>query len=352
MRKKLKNIIVLCLTVCCVCSISVLPVFANTVSQLVSEFKNPPKGKSTTSLAGEIAKLTPANRDEVYLLLNLLKEQKGNVREDLTKSIGNISNPALGPIFVKELNNSHPIIRAVSAAMCGKLKLVETEKDLIKLIKDFSTIVQFPDTDEERATVTAVLALGELRQESSIDFLVSLLGTMKGYEVQALRKFGIKSLKPLLAKMNDPNSSGNTRMAAVQVLMAMEDEAAAPLLEKEAADREKSKARPYAITVLLKLNPDKYLPRFIAEWEKDPDLILEARLLYYINNWRLGDARQLPFLIKVLQNSPQPEYRVMAVTGLARIKSDESWAALKKAAADKDKKVSMYAAQALQMYKK
>ncbi len=322
---------------------------AKSLPQLAAKLKGTPKGTAPAlRLAAELAKLTPVSREEVYLLLELIRAQDGPVREKLISSIGQISDPKLGPIFLKELKHPHPMVQAVAAGMCGKLKLVEAEEGLIQLIRQSPPIVEFPDTDQERAAVTAVLALGELGQDSSLDILLSLLGTMKGYDVQALRKFGVKPLAALLAKLNDPNAASNAKMAAVQVIMALEDKAALPLLEQEAAKPE-SKARSYAITTILKLDPEKNLPRLIAEWERKPDFVLENRLLYYINSWRLGDGRLASFLIKVLQTSTSPSSRRLAAVSLARIKSEASLAALKQAAKDEDKTVRLYANQALEM---
>lgn len=351
MYKKRTNIILrvgLGLTILGVLTFASAPVFAKSFSQLAAEIKRKPKGASALVAARELAKLTPSNREEVYLVLELIQEQEDTAREKLINSVSNISDLKLGPIFLKELNHSHPMVRAVAAGMCGKLKIVAAEKPLIQLIRRSPEIKEFPDTDEERAAVTACLALGELGQDSSIDFLISVLGTMKGYDVQALRKFGIKPMARLLAKINDSDASSNAKMAAVQVLMALEDKAALPMLRQEAAKLD-SKARPYAITIALKLDPEKALPEFIAEWKKKPDPMLETRLLFFINNWRLGDAGLTEFLIKILETSAYPSSRRMAVVSLARIKNDASLAALKQAAKDKDKTVSLYANQALEM---
>ncbi len=228
------------------------PAWAKSLPQLAAELKSKPKGTPPAlRLAKELAKLTPGSREEIDSLLELIQKQEGPVREKLINSISRINDPKLGPIFLKELKHPHPMVRAVAAGMCGKLKLVEAEKSLIQLIRQSPPIVEFPDTDEERAAVTAVLALGELGQDSSLDLLLSLLGTMKGYEVQALRKFGVKPLAGLLAKLNDPDAGSNAKMAAVQVIMALEDKAALPLLLQEAA-RSESKARPYTITTILR----------------------------------------------------------------------------------------------------
>ncbi len=324
-----------------------IPASAASISQLAAKLKKA-KGTKAFSLTKEMAKLTPGSKEEIYLLFELIKENDGSRREELIKSVGRVNNSELNPLFVKELSNPHPMIQAVAAGMCGKLKLIAAEKGLTGIIKESPLIEGFPDTDQERATITAVLALGELRRESSLDLLLSLIGTMKGYEVQAIRKFGVKPLAKLLEIIKNPESGSDAKMAAVQVVMAVNDKAAVPLLKKE-ADDVKSKARPYAITILLKLSAEEYLPYFISVWEKKPDLLIESRLLYYINNWRLGEAQATTFLVKVLKDSPQTEHRRMAVTALSRIKSDASSAALKRAAKDKDKKVSLYAAQALKM---
>jgi HEAT repeat protein len=343
------RIITLGLTLFLGLAAAVPPAWAKSLSQLAAELKGKPKGAAPAlRLAEELAKLTPGCREEIDLLLELIQEQEGPAREKLINSISRINDPKLGPVFLKELKHPHPMVQAVAAGMCGKLKLVEAEGGLIRLIRQSPPIVGFPDTDQERAVVTAVLALGELRQDSSLDFLLSLLGTMKGYEVQALRKFGVKPLAALLAKLNHPEASSNAKAAAVQVIMALEDEAALPLLEQEVAKLD-SKARPYVITTVLKLDPEKSLPSLIAKWESKPDFVLETRLLYYINSWRLGDARLAPFLIKVLQSSVHPSSRRLAVASLARIKSEASLAALRQAAEDEDKGVRLYAKQALEM---
>ena len=318
--------------------------------QLAEQLADKPKGSTTAfSLAKEISTLTPGSREEIEALLALIRTREGGIREDLIKSIANISDRRFAPFFLEKLKHPHHMVQAIAAGMCGRFKLRQAQEPLMRLIRRAPPIEQFPDSDQERAVVTAVLALGELGQDSSVEFLLSLLGSMKGYEVQALRKFGVRPLEGLLAILNDPQSSGEAKMAAVQVMMALEDPAALPILRRAAGDPQ-NKARPYAITTILKIDPEKSLFEFIARWREKPDPVLESRLLFYINHWRLGDGRLEPFLREVLQDSQRPGSRRMAVVSLARIKSRGARKALEQAAAgDADKTVRLYARQALQM---
>ncbi|MBI5788023.1 MAG: hypothetical protein HZA78_04110 [Candidatus Schekmanbacteria bacterium] len=339
-EKKIILLILLAAGICFPVSIE-----AKTIPEIITNLKAAP---GNPALIEELAKLTPDNIDEIYLLFDLIQSLKNPVREKIINCIAGVQDKKYAEVFLKELKHPHPMVRAVCAGMCGKMKIIAANDSLKQMIKAAGPIKEFPDEDEERALVTAILALGELQKDDSLDLLISLLGKTKSYEVQALRKFGIKALPAVIARINDKETNREARLAAIQVLMAIEDKNALPLLEKEAASSG-TLSRPYAITTLLNLAPEVYFPEYIAQWGHNPDKEMASRLLYYIDSRREKNPALTPFLVKISQSDLDAALKIIAVNALARNGDDLAVNALKEAAKDKNEKVSLYARQALEM---
>jgi HEAT repeat protein len=319
------------------------------IQQLVDGIRTNLAGDYNHSLelARELKKRTPTSTVDTRAVLRLIGDTQGELQQKLIDCVDNINNNRLAQLFIAELENKHPMICAVAAGMCGKLKLKGSVAGLISILKRYGKVDGFADSPAERAAVTAVVALGEIRDERGVPILLEKLGYMNGYEVRALAKFGRQVVPQLFDKIIN-GENARSRRAAAHAVISITDPDAIPLLRKEVKDKN-SQVRRYAIIALLNIEPEQSLNELLGMWEQEGDSLLERQLLYHINSSRLKSKRLCPFLIKVLENNPRRDMRQGAVVALGRIGGEEAVAALKKALRDEEKIVRIYAAQALQM---
>jgi HEAT repeat protein len=316
-----------------------------TIQQLVDNIRE--NRNQSLELAKELKQRTPASTIETRAILRLIGDTQGELQQKLIDCINNINNTRMAPLFIAELENKHPMINAVAAGMCGKLKLKDSVPGLINIIKRYGKVDGFADSPAERAGVTAVVALGEIGDPRGIPILFEKLGYMNSYAVKALAKFGSQVVSQLFDKIVN-GEEARVRRAAAYAITYITDPQAVPLLKKEVEDKN-SRVRRYAIIALLEIAPEQSLKELLSMWEQDRDSLLERQLLYNINTSRLKDKKLCPFLIKVLENNPRKDMRQGAVIALGRIGGEQAIAALKKALLDEEKRVRLYAAQALQM---
>ncbi len=301
----------------------------------------------SSELAQELAQRTPSGTTETRAILRLIGNTQGELQQQLIDCIANIDNPRLGQLFIAELENKYPLVSATAAGMCGKLKLKDSVPGLIDIIKRYGKVDGFADSPAERAGVTAIVALGEIKDTRGIPILLDKLGHMNNYEVKALVKFGHQVIPQLFDKIKNSEDKLARRSAAYAVV-SINDPQAIPLLKQEVENKE-SRVRKYAIIGLLNIAPEQSLDELLALWEQGTDFLLERQLLYYINSARLKDEKLCPFLIKLLDDNPHKDIRQKAALALGRIGCEQAITALKKALRDEEKMVRMYAAQALQM---
>ncbi len=320
----------------------------NIIIPLLEEIRNNLKDKKRSlELVKKLEKLKPTTTAEVRFLLKLIADTSGDVQQKLINTVSNVDNRRLAGLFAAELENKHPMVVAVAAGMCGKLKINNCVPGLIGIIKRYGRIDGFADTSAERATVTAVLALGEIGDPEAIPVLLDNLGNMSGYEIKALVKFGNKAVPQLFDKIIN-GKDAKIRRAAAEAVVSITDPAAVSFFKKELLNKN-SKVRKYAIIGLLNIEPEKNLSELLIMWKKNGDSMIEQQILYHINAFRLKDKKLCPFLIKVLKTNKQAIMRQKSVVALGRIGGDDAIAALKTALRDKEKLVRLYAAQALQM---
>jgi HEAT repeat protein len=298
-------------------------------------------------LAKALEQHTPASTTDTRAVLKLIDETQGELQQKLINCIDNISSSRMGPLFIAELENKHPMISAVAAGMCGKLKLNDSVPSLINIIKRYGQVDGFADSPAERAAVTAVVALGEIGDQRGIPILLEKLGYMNSYEVRALAKFGYQVIPQLFDKIINEKEA-KARRAAAYAVTSINDPLAIPLFKKEIRNKD-SQVRRYAIIAMLNIEPEQSFNELLGLWEQDSDPLLGRQLLYHINSSRLKDKKLCPFLIKVLENDSRGGMRQGAVVALGRIGGEQAIVALKKALLDKEKMVRIYAAQALEM---
>jgi HEAT repeat protein len=298
--------------------------------------------------ASELEKLTPATEEEIVGLFKLVGETRGDIQQKFINAISNTADPSLAPVFIRELKNKNPMRVAAACGMSGKLKLDEAVPGLIAVIERYGQIEGKADTGPERATVTAALALGKIRDERGLEVLVKYMGKLDGYDFLALAEFGAQALDILLEKIDQDHKSP-AGISAVAAVSKITDPEAAPQLSRIIGQKAHP-ARKSAVAAMLNTYPEATTRHLLEMWEADKDPFLERRLLFHINKVRLRDPSLCPFLIHALKNSSSMYARKGAALALGRIGGVEAIAALEKAATyDTDYFVRVYADQALKM---
>ncbi len=324
---------------------------ASSILELAARIKTAKDPHKVLEAARELEKLTPGSAQEVEAILDVIAVTKGGLQDKAIGAIARIEDPQLGAVFLPRLKSPNPMVQAVAAGICGKLKVNEAVPDIIKLLEQAEPVEGFADTPAERAAVTAALALGEIGDERGIPVLLSKLGQMISYETKALGKFGAQVV-PKVFEIINASEDARVRKFAAQVLVYLKDPSAAPHLWKEVRDPN-SKVRRYALVGLLKLEEKQALPELIQFCQQEKDPMVEAYLLFHINTYRLRDKFLCPFLIQVLKESAEPKNRKGAALALARVGGEAAVSALEKASRkDEDAQVRVYAAQALDMLAK
>jgi len=319
--------------------------------QLINKLKQEQRQnpKEAIKLANDLPKCAPpANPREIQALMDLIGASQGDIQQKAIDCMAKINDPKLGLLFIPYINHKNPMIQATAAGICGKLKVRGSVPLLMEIVRRAAPVEGFADTPAERAAVTAVVALGEIGNDRSIPALTDRLGRMGGYETNALAKFGHRAV-PQLFKLAAEGKDKEIRQGAAQTLTMINDPQAVPLFRDEIKNKT-SPVRKYAMIALLNSDPDKGLRELMTLWQDDrQDSMLEYQLMFHINNNRLKDQSLCPFLIHVLEHSPDKNSRKGAATALGRIGGDESIAALKKALNDEDEQVKLYAGQSLEM---
>jgi hypothetical protein len=130
----------------------------------------------------ELEKQTPTTKREVVRLFELIEETKGTFQQKFINAISNITDPSFASIFIRELENEHPMRVAAACGMSGKLNIKGAVPGLIAVIERYGAIEGDADTDPERAVATATLALGEIRDERGLLVLGKYLGKLGVYD--------------------------------------------------------------------------------------------------------------------------------------------------------------------------
>ena len=317
---------------------------------LIHRVQNPDLSEDDRHILGkELEDRVATTVAEVESLLALIGEQKGEIRQKAINAVSNTLDPSLKSVFIKGITDANPLVNAVSAGMCGKLRIREAADDLVKLVKRLGPVAGVVKSDQERASIAAVLALGEIGDESTIPFLVGLFQKMRGYEVMALIKYG-KKVVPAMFEVIASTDKDFVRQQAERVLLSLRDPGAIPLFEKEVENPD-SPFRSISMRVLLNTDPNRTLPRFLQSWLEKGNSDIISLVLGHIDFYQMTDSRYGPFVVKILSTATDDEFRRMAASILGRIGGNEAKEALKEALKDKDPLVRAFAARSLQSLK-
>lgn len=316
------------------------------LQQLIQRLKGPSHKEEVRLLLGrELEDRVPATTAEIESLFSLIGNETGEIRQKAINAVSNTVDLSLKPVFIKALTDESYIVNAVSAGMCGKLKIRSASADLVKLAVRLGPISGVVASDRDRASIAAVFALGDIRDESNIPFLVSLFGKMRGYEVMALIKYG-RRVVPVMLDVIVTTKQDFVREQAERVLLSIRDPGAIPLFEEEAANPH-SQSRGISMRVLLNIDPDRTLPRILQLWESEDDPVITSILLNHLDHYQITDIRYGEFAEKILRTSSQSDFRVKASSILGRIGGEKAKKALKDALKDENPLVRAFSARSL-----
>ena len=317
-----------------------------TLSELIQRISNPSHKKGAVRLLGrELEDRAPTTTADIEGLFSLISKEKGEIRQKAINAVSNTVDLSLKPAFIKGLRDKSYIVNAVSAGMCGKLKIKEASAKLEKLIIRLGPISVVVESDRERASIAAVFALGEIRDESNIPFLISLFDKMRGYEVMALIKYG-KKVVPVMLDLVTATKQDFVREQAERVLLSIRDKQAIPLFEKEMANPD-SPSRGISMRVLLNIDPEHTLLRILKLWETEGDPVITSILLNHLDHYQISDIRYGDFAEKILRASPKSDFRAKASSILGRIGGEKAKKALKDTLKDEDPLVRAFSARSL-----
>ncbi len=295
-----------------------------------------------------LEKQTPTTEKEIVQLFELVGETKGDIQQKFINAISNTTDTTFAPIFIRELDNEHPMRVAAACGMSGKLKIKASVPGLIGVIERYGVIEGKTDTEEERAVATATLALGEIGDNRGLEILAKYMGKLDRYDSTALAKFGAQALVILLQKIKEDRKSPAAKSAVAAISKITDPEATFHL--NRIITQKAHPARKSAVIAMLNIVPKTTVRRLLGMWMNDKDPFLERRLLLHINQVRDKDPDLRPFLIHVLKESSSMYARKGAALALGRIGGAEAVKALKRAATyDNDYFVRVYADQALKM---
>jgi HEAT repeat protein len=338
---KIVCLIVVCVEVANGETIKALPRL--TLHELVQRIQKTDLSDEDRHMLGkELEDRVPTTIAEVKALFSLVGKKKDCVRQIAINAISNTIDPALTPVFFRGLTDKNPIVNAISASMCGKLRIRNASDDLVRLIKRIGPVDGVVESDRERAAIAAVLALGEIQDESKIPFLIGLSQKMRGYEVIALIKYGKKVVPSMLRKIASTNQDF-VRQQAERVLLSVQDLEAIPLFKKEMEDSN-SPSRSICIRVLLNIDAKRTLPRLLQLWEKEDNPIMASLMLDHLDHYQIADSRYGLFAEKILRSSANNNFRKKAAAILGRIGGENARIALQKALKDEDPLVRAFAA--------
>lgn len=295
-----------------------------------------------------LEKQTPTTKSEVSRLFELIGKTKGANQQKFINAISNITDPSFAPIFIRELENEHPMRVAAACVMSGRLDIKEAVPGLINVIERYGAIEGDADTGPEQALATAALALGEIRDERGLKVLDEYLGKLGGYGSQALARFGAQGLVILLKNIKEDNKSPAARAALYAIGMITDPDAAFYL--KPIIAQEDHPARRAAVIAMFNIDSASATGYLLDLWERSQDPFLEKQLLPHINKMRSKDPALCSFLIYALKHNSNTYARKGAALALGRIGGAEAVDALKNVALnDNDYFVRVYADQAYKM---
>lgn len=215
------------------------------LAKLLKEARKTNDKKEQEKLAGAIAARKPVNTKEAELLFDALDGsagpgEKDAVRDAVSRALGNVTDMALVPVFIKQIKHGDFLSCGIAIDMVVKLKAKEAVPALIDLVSGrelvhpavtavLSEKLAMRQAFTEGLRMQAAEALGNLGDERAIPVLIKKLGKMEGEESKALAKFGIKVLPQLLEIQRDSKNE-KEQQAVDSAILYMKDKAVLPVM--------------------------------------------------------------------------------------------------------------------------
>ena len=324
---------------------------------------------SITEIA--IAGLVNMERSSRTLLLESLKSINDLVRQNVLRVLGEARDSEAVPYIIEMLKDSHPRVRAEAVKALGNIRDERAIPHLIERLWDYNDLVreeliealvkfgrsivealhsELALSRDKNVISTLVLALGRIRDPSSIPILIEQLSStfysVRMDAVKALSSFGPQVVPHLLPKLTfnesdisallkqarEANGNIANRLRAIKALGDLEDHRAISLLKElvTVSDHEVASAaeqalvkvgcaawgRCGALEVLGRVGDESIVPQVVHSLKDDsPHVRYEAvRAL-----GRLKGKSAIPELERVAKSDPVPEVKTEALRVLREL---------------------------------
>jgi len=309
------------------------------LAKLLKEARKTSDKTEQAKFAAAIAARKPVNTKEAELLFDALDasagpEERDSVRGAVAGTLGNVTDMALVPVFIKQIKHGDFLSCGIAIDMVVKLKAKEAVPALIDLVSGkelvhpavtavLSEKLAMRQAFTEGLRMQAAEALGDLGDERAIPVLIKKLGKMEGEESKALAKFGIKVLPQLLEIQRDSKNE-KAQDAAASAILYMQDKAVLPVMW-DILTMKKEGLRLLALRVLLSNCDATTTPSakeveayLIALYKKDSHFLADTIF------WAQENKR-VDILIGIAQDTTLPvSRRTFAIEALGDIKDDSA----------------------------
>ncbi|MBI2267599.1 MAG: HEAT repeat domain-containing protein [Armatimonadetes bacterium] len=247
--------------------------------------------------------------DERLLERLLCEEEKRRTREEAADLLGRIGDGRLNDQLISALKSPKGSYYAAIA--------LQGTPDRRALEPLLAILQNRPKTSALR--IQAMLALGELKDERAVEFLVSQLHNSDEiichYAAQAIGKVGGKKALKMLLEIMEGNRQGN-RLYTISALEEIGDKEAAPALVAALFDREDEVRE--AATRAFQYIPDERAVGPLMFLLKDRSS--NVRILAGYALAQIGDVRAIEYVKKLLKD-PVQKVRIHAASLLSLLQS-------------------------------
>lgn len=151
------------------------------VSVLIKEIDAAQSDKEKTKAAVALSKVMPQDKEELLLVLDLVRRESDDIDFWALKTIRISKNPEFIPVFRKCLKDADKKIRLYSAMMLGRLRYTKAEKEIIGLLK-------------KEPELMYAQALARMNSRQGLLYLTELLQKGNDLAVEGLVAYGADGL--------------------------------------------------------------------------------------------------------------------------------------------------------------
>ncbi len=309
-----------------------------------------------------------ADAARIQRLIDGLKGWNRDAIQANADSLLKIGEPAV-PYLIKALKNDDPGIRGGAARLLGEIEAEEAVIPLGELLGDPKTWVTRSAVFslgkigspaalpllkkalghfDPKVQEAALIGLDELQDQSVMPEIAALMVSSNDQYIRWQAMLVLQSMKEgseitaLLAVLNDPKATGESRRNAAAILGELKVASAVPDLLK-AVDAKDAGLRWRAIEALGKIGAQQARPAIEAKLA-DPDRDVQMFAIGALG--RLGSEESLPALQKML-SSTSADVRKNTIRSLGRIGGTEAAKAIRGTLSDRDMYVRVMAVETL-----